>query len=79
MHVPYPCEKVGNTIAIGLAKEQAYRRDGFVGEILKKLSGIRIARASKNGMMLVLYGISSLIIRIKAIKLGSIKAWVDQP
>ena len=28
-------------------------------------------------MMLVLYGISSLIIRIKAIKLSSIKAWVD--
>ena len=28
-------------------------------------------------MMLVLYGISSLIIRIKAIELGSIKAWVD--
>ena len=27
--------------------------------------------------MLVLYGISSLIIRIKAIKLSSIKAWVD--
>ena len=29
-------------------------------------------------MMLVLYGISSLIIRVKAIKLGSIKAWVDK-
>ena len=28
-------------------------------------------------MMLVFYGISSLIIRIKAIKLSSIKAWVD--
>ena len=28
-------------------------------------------------MMLVLNGISSLIIRIKAIRLGSIKAWVD--
>ena len=41
---------------------------------------MHIARASKNGMMLVLYGISSLIsliIRIKAIKVSSIKAWVD--
>ena len=28
-------------------------------------------------MMLVLCGISSLIIRIKAIEVGSIKAWVD--
>ena len=41
------------------------------------LPGIYIARASKNGMMLVLYGIISLIIKIKAIKLSSIKAWVD--
>ena len=45
--------------------------------ILEKLSGMHIARASKIGMMLVLYAISSLIIRIKAINLGSIKAWVD--
>ena len=76
-HVPYPCEKLGNTIAVGLAKELSYGCDGFAEEILKKLSGIHIARASKNGMMLVLYGIRSLIIRIKAIKLGSIKVWVD--
>ena len=72
-----PCEKFGNTIAIRLAKELFYSCDRFAEEILEKLSGIYIARASKNGMMLVLYGASSLIIRIKAIKLGSIKAWVD--
>ena len=46
-------------------------------EILKKVSGIHLARASKHGMMPVLYRIRRIPIRDNATRLGSITARVD--
>ena len=74
MNVSDPPKELGKTIAIGCAKEKSFGPQQFAAEILKNLSGICIAGASKQSMMLVLYGIRRIIIRVTAVKQASIKA-----
>ncbi len=61
-HTSHPCEKLGYTIGIGLAQELANSRSRFAEQILEELSGIHIARTSKDNMMLILNGIIGILI-----------------
>ncbi len=61
-------------IGMGLAQELAANR--LAEQIPRKLSGLRIARTSKDNMMLILDGIMGILFQVKAIKLSSWKAWI---
>ena len=71
-----PSEKSGNTVAIWLVQELIDRHNVAAKNIWKELPGIRIARAIKNDMVLILNYICGLLIRVKAVKLICWKAWI---
>ena len=53
--------------------------DKALEKVAEVLLCISIAGAIKNGMVLILNGITAIIIRIKGIKLLRRQAWVDDP
>ena len=73
---PDPSQKLGQTVAIRLVQKLA--DSGYMaGKTLwKHLPGGGISGAFKDGMMLILYGIRSILIRIKGIKAISRDVWI---
>ena len=75
-HMSIPSEKSGNTVAIWLVQELTDGHNVAAEDIWKELPSLCIARAIRNDMVLILNRICGLLIRVKAVKLISWKAWI---
>ena len=70
MSYPDPSEKFGHAVTIRLMQVLANRHNIAAKDVWKELSGICIAQASSNAIVLVLRWIVGLIIRLKPVRLS---------